>query len=70
MCLHLLELTDTRMEQVNAEHQLQDQHADRVDISVAISLKYRVRHAYHSITALLSLLYRQVFQLHGELVAP
>lgn len=70
MCLYLLELADTRMEQVNTEHELQDQYADRVDISVTISLQYSVRHAYHPITALLPLLNRQVFQLHCELIAP
>ena len=70
MCFDLLELADTCMEQVYTEHKLQDQHTDRVDISMTISLQYRVGHAYHPITALLPLLNRQVFQLHRELIAP
>ena len=69
MRLHLLKLTDTRMKQVYAKHELQDKHSNRVDIGVTISLKYRVRDAYHLIAALWTLLDRQVLQLHSELVS-
>ena len=69
MCLNVLELIRLSAEQIYTEDKLQDQHAYRVDISIATPLKCGIRDADKFVLALGSLLYSHVFYFDLELIA-
>ena len=68
MSCNLLKFLSCGAEQIHAKNELQNQHTNRVDISMTAALKDCIGNADQTVSALLSLLNRQVFHLGPKLV--